>query len=592
MGRHPIGRIGGLAAALGVGAVLFAAPANAESDSTASSPPTPQTRLRAAADATLPSRQAAAVKSSTRQPSDAGTEKSATRVKVSSERGSLAPGQIAWTPAASAQRGLNAHAAGQVNSPQAKAVANAESAPSVGDILNYTLFHKSATARPEQTSGQSATGVVTGNLNASSPNGANITYTVAGPPENGSVVLRPDGSYTYTPGLQTALSGGNDTFSVTIDNGSAYRLTGIEGAIQGIFMALAQVIGLRQPDMITVQVPVAVASTIVTIPIGATPFDVAVSPDGRFVYASTYDDNAIAVVDTATGTKVRAISFTQSPLCSDRCKGPTSLAISADGSRLYAVGGVTPVATSNGTLNYFAAGSPLTVIDTATGLVIDRIEDPWSDGDVAISPDGTKVYLGVNGWGQGQPDGLRVVDLATRTYTYLGVTSYVIGLSPDGETIALIDWNGDSAVHTFEVATNTEIWSTSIKSSGTNYYGDGITMSNDRVYVSVKGTLYDLKTGVAVLDVTTGSLVALIETGKDEDYDQSSFGGIAASPDGKRIYVANSGQATLSVIDATTNSLIATVNLGGYPWGIATSPDGKYVYITNRTAGTLSVIPV
>ena len=104
--------------------------------------------------------------------------------------------------------------------------------------------------------------VVTGNLNARTDNGAVMTYSLAQAPANGSVALGQDGSYTYTPDSNLAISGGTDTFRVTIDNGSAYRLTGFAGTIQSIYSSLAQRLGLRQPDTITVAVPVTIMGSV------------------------------------------------------------------------------------------------------------------------------------------------------------------------------------------------------------------------------------------------------------------------------------------------------------------------------------------
>jgi YVTN family beta-propeller protein len=61
---------------------------------------------------------------------------------------------------------------------------------------------------------------------------------------------------------------------------------------------------------------------------------------------------------------------------------------------------------------------------------------------------------------------------------------------------------------------------------------------------------------------------------------KSPAAGIAVSQDGKYAYVANwcsdnyPGN-TISVIDATNNSVIATINVDSRPWGVAISPTGK-----------------
>ena len=42
--------------------------------------------------------------------------------------------------------------------------------------------------------------------------------------------------------------------------------------------------------------------------------------------------------------------------------------------------------------------------------------------------------------------------------------------------------------------------------------------------------------------------------------------GVAVSPDGSRVYVANKGSANVSVIDTTSNTVLVTVSVGGGPF--------------------------
>jgi YVTN family beta-propeller protein len=67
------------------------------------------------------------------------------------------------------------------------------------------------------------------------------------------------------------------------------------------------------------------------------------------------------------------------------------------------------------------------------------------------------------------------------------------------------------------------------------------------------------------------------------------------SPDGSNVYVANSGAGdeaagTISVIDAATNAVTATIPGVNAPFGIAVSPDGVRVYVTNEGSNNVSVI--
>jgi YVTN family beta-propeller protein len=49
-------------------------------------------------------------------------------------------------------------------------------------------------------------------------------------------------------------------------------------------------------------------------------------------------------------------------------------------------------------------------------------------------------------------------------------------------------------------------------------------------------------------------------------------GGVVVTTDGAFVYVANAGHDTVSVIDAATNSVVATVQVGKHPRGLAISP--------------------
>ncbi len=68
--------------------------------------------------------------------------------------------------------------------------------------------------------------------------------------------------------------------------------------------------------------------------------------------------------------------------------------------------------------------------------------------------------------------------------------------------------------------------------------------------------------------------------------------GVAITPDGKYAYVANSGDGTVSVIRTPTGLsgpgaidsaavVSAPIRVGNTPVGVAITPDGKYVYVSN-----------
>jgi len=187
-----------------------------------------------------------------------------------------------------------------------------------------------------------------------------------------------------------------------------------------------------------------------TIAVTGNPFAVIVSPDGDTVYVTT-NANSAYKIDIATGTVVGSIATGQTA---------NGLAISADGSKLYVStrdgGSVMEVRTSDMTLlRTFSPGSRtqqvliapdnselyvvtegggLFVYNLGTGALTQSVSNlgdgPWS---MAISPDGTKLWIGILYTGE-----VKVLDRATRALTktwYVGGTPRRIGFLANGTAV-------------------------------------------------------------------------------------------------------------------------------------------------------------
>ena len=89
---------------------------------------------------------------------------------------------------------------------------------------------------------------------------------------------------------------------------------------------------------------------------------------------------------------------------------------------------------------------------------------------------------------------------------------------------------------------------------------------------------------LTVIDTTTQRVIATID-------DIGNYPvAVAAGPG--RVYVANMFDDTVSVIDATTNKQITTYAVGDQPIDLALSADGGQLYVVNAGADTVSVINV
>lgn len=213
-----VGRVGGLAVALGVGAAVtlgYSATASADpvgdsTSATAASDSTPGPRSRRPANAK-------AAKPLTPRPA------AANRVRVTSETTSLTRPAVR-APAASAGAGA------AVAAPVKTVASKTASANSANPILSF-FFNQTPTASPTR-GPQSPTGVINGDVNATDADGDLLTYTVVAQPAKGAVTVDATGHYVYTPNADLVAAGGIDAFTVQVsDAESGFHIHGLLGLI-------------------------------------------------------------------------------------------------------------------------------------------------------------------------------------------------------------------------------------------------------------------------------------------------------------------------------------------------------------------------
>jgi YVTN family beta-propeller protein len=65
---------------------------------------------------------------------------------------------------------------------------------------------------------------------------------------------------------------------------------------------------------------------------------------------------------------------------------------------------------------------------------------------------------------------------------------------------------------------------------------------------------------------------------------------IAVNPTTDRVYVANTNGGTVSVLDGTSDAVLATVNVGARPYVLAVNPIENKVYVSNTFSDVLTII--
>jgi len=88
---------------------------------------------------------------------------------------------------------------------------------------------------------------------------------------------------------------------------------------------------------------------------------------------------------------------------------------------------------------------------------------------------------------------------------------------------------------------------------------------------------------VSVINAATRTVTATIPVGHDP-------WGVAVDPATHTVYVTNAGDGTVSVIDEATRTVTATVSVRYRPVAVAVDPAARTAYVTNAGDGTVSVI--
>ena len=86
-----------------------------------------------------------------------------------------------------------------------------------------------------------------------------------------------------------------------------------------------------------------------------------------------------------------------------------------------------------------------------------------------------------------------------------------------------------------------------------------------------------------MIDTASNTLIATVTVGGSPE-------GVAITPDSAFAYVTNSFSEDVSVIETASNTVIATVTVGIDPQDLAITPDGAFAYVVNRFSDNVSVI--
>jgi len=126
-----------------------------------------------------------------------------------------------------------------------------------------------------------------------------------------------------------------------------------------------------------------------------------------------------------------------------------------------------------------------------------------------------------------------------------------------------------------------------VKSITTGQGAEGIDVSPDGKEVWVANREMQQPAGtIAVIDTASDAIVATFSSGGQMPIR------VKFTPNGKEVFVSNARSNSVTVFDAASRKLVATIEVGAVPVGIQMTPDGKRAFVANTNDNKVSVLDV
>ncbi|MFT3791090.1 MAG: hypothetical protein QM741_08430 [Rudaea sp.] len=189
-----------------------------------------------------------------------------------------------------------------------------------------------------------------------------------------------------------------------------------------------------------------------------------------------------------------------------------------------------------------ARGHRLVLVDPRAKAVAGAIAVPGWPHEVAFSADGRTAY--------------------TPSYS-----DAIVGMpGADGHAIDVIDMATRTATKSWDL---------------------GKPLRPHKVLTTKGGSLLvsaELAQAVAIVDTRTGKITARIPTGAEQTHM------LEATPDGRKLYTANLGAGSVSVLDLKRRKLAKVIAVSDLVQRLALSRDGKRLFVTNGNARSVAAI--
>jgi YVTN family beta-propeller protein len=336
------------------------------------------------------------------------------------------------------------------------------------------------------------------------------------------------------------------------------------------------------------------------------PFNLAVSPDGKYLYVVAEEGNALLVINTEKNKVAKEIEVGVRP---------HSVALSRDGKTAYV---------SNQWSN------TVSVVDLERFIVSDTLKTGGGPAGLALSADGNSLYS-VNSFSSD----LSIIDLPSgveRKRLFTGNNPTGVQISPDGSMVLVTSRRtlsspyGDTIKCELTVVNDKKQRIAERRDIKQAYLMENIafTPSGDLAIFPLIRPKNNVPTiqiergwmmtnGIGIVEQKPSGRTIQLLLDEPNAYYADPFD-IAITPDGKRAFVSHAGVDCISVIDIdavrkliaeSTDKMLETysnflgisssivfkrIPTGANPKGIVLSPDGKKLYVAERLEDRIAII--
>lgn len=215
----------------------------------------------------------------------------------------------------------------------------------------------------------------------------------------------------------------------------------------------------------------------------------------------------------------------------------------------------------------------VSVIELSTNTSVATIPIQYNPASIAISHDGSRVYVANRG-----VLGILYCVLTANNTVYgasmVGDSTTGMVAHPDGTKLYI----AKALQNRVAVISTTSLMEQSSISVGNNPHGLTISPHGEKLYVANA-----LDNTVSVINTSTNTISATIPVGATPKF-------MVMNEDGSKLLVSNTTSNSVSIINTATNTVDGIVGSIASPMGIAISPDGTKAYVASSSTATVYII--